>query len=291
MKAVIAVEFKQQKQRIKYNKSICSRSLHTIFGLMRLLHTDGWVKIASTNRARHSMTEKVFYQDSYQKIHRSVVSAVEQGGVVLESTIFYPMGGGQPGDTGTLRAGGTEYRVTDTRYAPDRNAIIHYLDTDDLSPICAGESVELELDWERRHRHMRMHTSMHLMCSLISAQATGGSIGESESRIDFDLQGQTVDKEQLTVAINELISKGLPVSVGSISDDELEQNPGLVRTMSVQPPRGQGKVRTIRIEDTDYQPCGGTHVKNISEIGEVVISKIKSKGKQNKRITLALVSP
>ena len=237
------------------------------------------------------MTEKVFYQDSYQKVHRSVVSAVEQDGVVLASTIFYPMGGGQPGDTGILRVGGSDYRVIDTRYAADRIGIIHYLDVDNFPPIQPGDEVELELDWERRHRHMRMHTSMHLICSLISAQATGGSIGESESRIDFDLQGQTVDKEQLTVAINELIGKGLPVSVGSISDDELEQNPGLVRTMSVQPPRGQGKVRTISIKDIDYQPCGGTHVKSISEIGEVAITKIKSKGKQNKRITLALVSP
>jgi misacylated tRNA(Ala) deacylase len=237
------------------------------------------------------MTEKVFYQDSYQKTHLSTVSSIEDGGVVLASTIFYPMGGGQPGDTGTLRAGGNEYRVTDTRYAADRTGIVHYLQEDDLSGIHPGEEAELELDWTRRHRHMRMHTSMHLMCSLINAQATGGSIGEFESRIDFDLQGQTVDKDQLTAEINVLIRKELPVTVGSITDDELEQNPGLVRTMSVQPPRGQGEVRTIRIEDTDYQPCGGTHVKNIGEIGEVVISKIKSKGKQNKRITMSLVSP
>lgn len=240
---------------------------------------------------QHSMTEKVFYQDSYQKTHRSSVSAVAEGGIVLGSTIFYPMGGGQPGDTGTLRVGGSDYRVTDTRYDTDRVGIIHYLDGAGFSGICRGETVELELDWSRRHRIMRMHTSMHLMCSLISAQATGGSIGETESRIDFDLQGQAVDKDQLTTAINELIRKGLAVIVGSISDDELAQNPGLVRTMSVQPPRGQGRVRTISIEDTDYQPCGGTHVKNISEIGEVVITKIKSKGKQNKRITLALLSP
>jgi len=237
------------------------------------------------------MTEKVFYQDSYQKTHRSTVSAVEDGGVMLASTIFYPMGGGQPGDTGSLKIGGTDYRVIDTRYAPDRIGIVHYLDADDLSGVSPGDAVELELDWERRHRLMRMHTSMHLMCSLISAQATGGSIGESESRLDFDLQGQTVDKHQLTTAINELIGRGLPVSVGSISDDELERNPGLVRTMSVQPPRGQGEVRTISIEDADYQPCGGTHVKNIGEIGEVVITKIKSKGKQNKRITMVLVNP
>jgi len=237
------------------------------------------------------MTEKVFYQDSYQKTHRSTVSALEDGGVVLASTIFYPLGGGQPGDTGLLRIGGVDFQVTDTRYAPDRVGIVHYLEVEDLSGIQPGDHVELELDWARRHRHMRMHTSMHLMCSLISAQATGGSIGETESRLDFDLRGQTVDKEQLTVAMNELIAKSLPVSVGSISDDELEQNPGLVRTMSVQPPRGQGTVRTISIEDIDYQPCGGTHVKNIGEIGEVVITKIKSKGKQNKRITMALVNP
>jgi misacylated tRNA(Ala) deacylase len=237
------------------------------------------------------MTEKVFYQDSYQKTHDSVISDIVDGGVVLESTIFYPLGGGQPGDTGTLSAAGVDYRVTDTRFMPDRQTIVHYLEADDLSALHVGESAELKLDWQRRHRHMRMHTCMHLMCSLISAQATGGSVGETESRIDFDLQGQAVDKEYLTTAVNELISKDLPVTVGSISDEELEQNPGLVRTMSVQPPKGQGKVRTIRIEETDYQPCGGTHVHSTGEIGEVAIIKIKSKGKQNKRITLALMNP
>ena len=237
------------------------------------------------------MTEKVFYQDSYQKTHRSVVSDIVDGGVVLESTIFYPLGGGQPGDAGTLSVAGVDCRVTDTRFAPDRRTIVHYLEADDLSALHVGESVELELDWQRRHRHMRMHTCMHLMCSLISAQATGGSVGETESRIDFDLQGQVVDKEYLTTAVNELIGKDLPVTIGSISDEELEQNPGLVRTMSVQPPKGQGEVRTIRIEGTDYQPCGGTHVLSTGEIGEVAITKIKSKGKQNKRITIALMNP
>jgi len=236
------------------------------------------------------MTEKVFYQDSYQKTHRSVLSAFTEGGVELESTIFYPLGGGQPGDIGILRNASTEYRVTNTCYASDRATIIHYLDTDDLQGLSIGDPLELKIDWERRYRHMRMHTCMHLMCSLIDAQATGGSIGETESRIDFDLQGQTVDKEYLTTAINELICKGLPVSTGIISDDELEKNPGLVRTMSVQPPSGQGEVRTIRIEGVDYQPCGGTHVQNTAEIGEVMITRIKSKGKQNKRITLALLN-
>jgi misacylated tRNA(Ala) deacylase len=237
------------------------------------------------------MTEKVFYQDSYQKTHASVITGIDEAGVVLESTIFYPLGGGQPGDTGILSCAGVDYKIIDTRYAEDRRTIVHYLDADDLSDLHVGESVDLRIDWQRRHRHMRMHTCMHLMCSLISAQATGGSVGETESRLDFDLRGQTIDKDSLTVAVNELISRDLPVTIGSISDEELEQNPGLVRTMSVQPPTGQGEVRTIRIEKTDYQPCGGTHVNSTGEIGEVAITKIKSKGKQNKRITLVLMNP
>ena len=237
------------------------------------------------------MTEKVFYQDSYQKTHQSEVVSVLDDGIVLASTIFYPLGGGQPGDTGILSVDGHDYRVTDTRFAEDRQTIIHKLNTDDTAAFQSGVSVEMTLDWERRHRHMRMHTSMHLMCHLITAQATGGSVGETESRIDFDLQGIAVDKDALTSEMNRLINSHLPVSIGSITDEELEQNPGLVRTMSVQPPKGQGSVRTITILDTDYQPCGGTHVQNTSEIGEVVITKIKNKGKQNKRISIALLNP
>jgi misacylated tRNA(Ala) deacylase len=237
------------------------------------------------------MTEKVFYQDSYQKTHQSEVVALLDDGVELASTIFYPLGGGQPGDSGFLTIDGKNYRVTDTRFADDRQTIIHQLAAEDLSAIEIGASVDMVIDWERRHRHMRMHTSMHLMCHLITAQATGGSIGETESRIDFDLQGQVVDKNDLTVEMNRLIMSHLPVTIGSITDEELELNPGLVRTMSVQPPKGQGRIRTITILDTDYQPCGGTHVQNTSEIGEVIITKMKNKGKQNKRISLALVKP
>lgn len=237
------------------------------------------------------MTEKIFYQDSYLKTHSSRVAGIDDNGVVLESTIFYPLGGGQPGDTGKLIVGGKEYLVTDTRFGEDRVSIVHYLGGEDFSEIRPGDAVELELDWQRRHRHMRMHTSMHLMCHLIPAQATGGSIGESESRIDFDLQGLEVDKEDLTRRINALIEQDLPLTIGSITEQELDESPALVRTMSVQPPRGQGTVRTINIENTDYQPCGGTHVKSTGEIGEVVITKLKNKGKQNKRISLALVNP
>ncbi len=237
------------------------------------------------------MTEKVFYQDSYQKTLNSEVVDVLDNGVVLAATIFYPLGGGQPGDTGRLTINGRDYRVVDTRYAPDRVNIVHFLEDDDPGAIHAGDPVGMEIDWERRHRLMRMHTSMHLVCSLISAQATGGAVGETESRLDFDLQGEVVDKEKLTADLNALVAKAIPVNIGAITDEELDRNPGLVRTMSVQPPRGHGTIRTITIEDTDYQPCGGTHVRNTAEIGELLVTGLKNKGKQNKRISLALVEP
>ena len=238
------------------------------------------------------MTEKVFYQDSYQKTHSSEVIKLRDDGVILASTIFYPLGGGQSGDTGMLTINGRDYPVIDTCYDEDRESIIHFFDeSSDFSDINLGDPVDMAIDWERRHRLMRMHTSMHLVCSLITAQATGGSVGERESRLDFDLQGQVIDKEQLTADLNKLVAKGIPVNIGTISDAELEQNPGLVRTMSVQPPRGQGSVRTISIENIDYQPCGGTHVRNTAEIGELLVTKLKNKGKQNKRISLALVNP
>ncbi len=237
------------------------------------------------------MTEKIFYQDSYQKTLDSEVVDVLDGGVVLAATIFYPLGGGQPGDTGVLAINGRDYRVVDTRYADDRRRIVHALADSDVGDIKPGDAVAMTLDWERRHRLMRMHTSMHLVCALIHAPATGGAVGETESRLDFDLQGQVVDKEQLTADLNALVDRALPVTVGSISDDELERNPELVRTMSVQPPRGQGRVRTITIENADYQPCGGTHVRNTSEIGQLLVRSIKNKGRQNKRINLVLVDP
>ncbi|HEY5739153.1 MAG TPA: alanyl-tRNA editing protein [Gammaproteobacteria bacterium] len=237
------------------------------------------------------MTEKVFYQDSYLKTLQSEVVEIVDNGVILAATIFYPQGGGQPGDRGRLTIGGREYPVSDTRYAEDRLRIVHVIDSADLGEIHAGDPVEMEIDWQRRHRLMRMHTSMHLICSLIDAQATGGAVGETESRIDFDLQGQAIDKEQLTAELNRLVEQALPVSIGAITDEELERNPGLVRTMSVQPPRGQGTVRTITIENTDYQPCGGTHVRNTAEIGKLLVTGLKNKGKQNKRISMALVEP
>jgi misacylated tRNA(Ala) deacylase len=237
------------------------------------------------------MTEKVFYQDSYQKALSSEVVEVIDGGLLLTATIFYPLGGGQPGDHGVMTINGIDYSVVDTRYADDGHNIVHYLESADLSGIKVGDPVDMQIDWERRHRLMRMHTSMHLLCALITAQATGGSVGETASRLDFDLQGEVIDKEQLTIELNALVARALPITIGAITDAELDQNPELVRTMSVQPPRGHGTVRTISIEDTDFQPCGGTHVRNTAEIGELLITGLKNKGKQNKRISMALVTP
>ena len=237
------------------------------------------------------MTKKVFYQDSYQKALSSEVVEVVDDGLLLAATIFYPLGGGQPGDHGVFTINGSDYSVVDTRYADDGHNIVHYLESTDLSGIKVGDLVDMQIDWERRHRLMRMHTSMHLLCSLITAQATGGSVGETASRLDFDLQGQVIDKEQLTIELNALVAKALPITIGAITDAELDQNPELIRTMSVQPPRGHGTVRTISIEDTDFQPCGGTHVCNTAEIGELLLTGLKNKGKQNKRISLALVAP
>ncbi|MFT5505939.1 MAG: misacylated tRNA(Ala) deacylase [Gammaproteobacteria bacterium] len=237
------------------------------------------------------MTVKIFYQDAYQKTHQSQVLEILADGIVLAETVFYPLGGGQPGDTGSLTISGRSYVVSDTRFAEDRIRIVHYLSEEDLSEVSIGDPVQMEIDWIRRHRLMRMHTSMHLVCSLITAQATGGSVGETESRLDFDLQDEVVDKDQLTKALNELVAREISISIGSISDQELDQNPDLVRTMSVQPPKGQGSVRTISIEGTDYQPCGGTHVSNTAEIGELQVGKIKNKGKQNKRLHITLVNP
>lgn len=237
------------------------------------------------------MTHKAFYDDLYARELNSRITATRPGEVETESTIFYPVGGGQPGDSGFLvMADGSRLRILDTRYSADRSRIVHFLEDSEMR-IPEGQEVKLELDWERRHRHMRMHTCLHLMCSVITDPVTGGSVGETQSRLDFDAQSPWPDKETLTIRLNELISRSIPVQVESITDQQLDTNPDLVRTMSVQPPRGSGTIRMIRVEGVDYQPCGGTHVANTGEIGEVVISKIKSKGKQNKRVTVELTAP
>lgn len=236
------------------------------------------------------MTDAVFQRDSYLQELQAVVTAVDGDTVELDQTIFYAEGGGQPGDTGTMTGpDGIDIKVIDTRKSATPGAISHQLESP-VHGLQVGDEVRLTIDWDRRYRLMRMHTSMHLLGSLVPVPVTGGKVGEEKSRLDFNLGDHQLDKEDLTVRMNALIQAGHEIELGSIAEAELDENPGLVRTMSVQPPRGVGDIRMIRVSDVDYQPCGGTHVKNTSEIGPVRISKIENKGKQNRRVHLVLDS-
>lgn len=235
------------------------------------------------------MTEELFREDSYLKSCEATVTAVGETGIVLDRTVFYPTGGGQPGDTGTLtRSDGTAVPITDTRKA--EGGIAH-VPAAGAPTLAVGDRVTATLDWDRRYRHMRVHTALHVMCSQVTGGVTGGQIGDGKGRLDFDLLPENVpDKDALTEHLNGIIATDHAVTISWITDAELQANPDLVRTMSVKPPMGAGRVRMIRIGDTvDYQPCGGTHLKSLGEIGRVAITKIENKGKQNRRINLALV--
>jgi misacylated tRNA(Ala) deacylase len=231
---------------------------------------------------------QVFYEDSYIAELTATITAVNGDWVELDQTIFYPLGGGQPGDTGVLVApDGTSHKVIDTRKSESPGQIRHQLDSD-THGLEIGDTVQTTIDWERRFKHMRMHTSMHLLGSLIPVPVTGGSVGAEKSRLDFDLGEHQIDKEDLTVRLRELVAGAHALEFGTITEAELDERPELVRTMSVQPPRGAGDIRTVRIADVDYQPCGGTHVNNTSEIGNVRVSKIENKGRRNRRVHLVL---
>jgi misacylated tRNA(Ala) deacylase len=230
------------------------------------------------------MTETVFYQDSYATRCNARVTATGDGTVTLDRTVFYPLGGGQPGDTGKLLFGdGLEIAVLDTRN--DGGNIVHYVEGDTPSPR-VDESVVAEIDWNRRYRHMRMHTCLHLLCSLVDAPVTGGSIAADKARLDFDLPESTLDKLALTASLNELVDANHSIGIEWISDEQLQQQTELVRTMSVKPPMGHGRVRLINIAGVDLQPCGGTHLNSTGEIGAVRVRKIEKKGKLNRRVIL-----
>ncbi len=230
------------------------------------------------------MTEQLFTDDAYARSCESRVAAHIEGGVVLESTVFYPLGGGQPGDTGVMKAaGGAELRIANT--IKNQDQIVHVLEDGATMPDM-GSLVTVELDWDRRYAHMRMHTCLHLLCSLIDGGVTGGSIGAEKSRLDFDLQDTALDKEQITADLNKLIEADHSLTSDWISDDDMASRPELVRTMSVKPPVGKGRVRLINVDGVDLQPCGGTHVRSTSEIGRVKIGKIENKGKHNRRVNV-----
>ena len=235
------------------------------------------------------MTEEIFRDDAYAKSCTANVLEVDGRGVILDRTVFYAEGGGQPGDTGTIiAADGSSVQVVGTYQDRCGRGILHVL-AEGENPPGAGTEVTAEIDWDRRYKHMRMHSCLHLLCSLVDGGVTGGSISVKKSRLDFDLKDVTLDKEELTTELNILVEENHALSATWISEEEMEAQQDLVRTMSVKPPTGTGKVRLMHVEGVDLQPCGGTHVKASGEIGEVRVSKIENKGKHNRRVNIVLV--
>ena len=237
------------------------------------------------------MTQMTFRADPYAREDDALVLDVdEQGGVVLDRTIFYPQGGGQPGDTGRLVWDGGAADVQNTTKG-EGDRIVLSLAQDGRRPT-AGAKVRQALDWERRHRHMRIHTALHLLSVVVPLPVTGGSIGAEKGRLDFDMAEAPSDKQALETRLNALVEADLPVTEEWITDDELHANPGLVKTMAVMPPTGQGRVRLIRIgaseAQVDLQPCGGTHVARTGEIGLLRLGKVEKKGARNRRMNLHL---
>ena len=233
------------------------------------------------------MTELLFRDDGYLRSCNARVTEADLRGVRLDRTVFYPMGGGQPGDAGALRlASGQSITIIDTVKGPLPDEVIHVPLPSSSLPE-PGAEVLAEIDWDRRHRLMRMHTCLHLLCSIVPGAVTGGQISDGRGRLDFDVPGSSLDKEEIASRLNALIAEGHPVGPRWITDEELAAKPELVRTMSVKPPSGMGRVRLMEIAGVDLQPCGGTHVRSTAEIGPVVVTKIESKGKQNRRVILA----
>ena len=232
-----------------------------------------------------SATVLLFQQDAYLRSCTATVIESGEPGVVLDRTVFYPLGGGQPGDTGVLRAAdGREWRVTDARKG-EGGRVLHLVEPS-TSPPAPGTTVEAHIDWERRHAHMRMHTCLHLLGSVLRFGVTGGQITADKGRLDFDTQ-EEIDRDAVTAAVNELVVANHAVRTLWITDDELDRQPELVRTLSVQPPRGAGRIRLLDIAGVDLQPCGGTHLAATGEIGQVAVTKIENKGRRNKRVYVA----
>lgn len=235
-------------------------------------------------------TEALFRHDPYLKSSEATVLGVNpRGGVLLDRTIFYPTGGGQPGDHGLIRfADGRELQIATTVKGDAPDEIVH-VPAEPVGLPEGGEHVTIELDWDRRYRHMRIHTALHLLSVVLPYPVTGGQIAEDYGRLDFASADAKFDKDELTAKLQALVDQDHAVSAEWISDAELDAKPELVKTMAVKPPRGSGQVRLVRIGDIDLQPCGGTHVASTSEIGKVAITEIKSKGAQNRRVRVVLL--
>ncbi len=238
-------------------------------------------------RLSKRMTELLFRDDGYLRSCGAHVVGVDARGVRLDRTVFYPTGGGQPGDSGVLRlASGETIAIVDTVKGDTSDEVIHVLAGGATSPE-PGADLTVEIDWERRHRLMRMHTCLHLLCAVVPGAVTGGQVADGRGRLDFDVPGSSLDKQAIAAGLNELIVAAHPVMPRWITDDELAAQPDLVRTMSVKPPTGSGRVRLMDIFGVDLQPCGGTHVGNTVEIGPIAVTKIENKGRQNRRIIIA----
>jgi misacylated tRNA(Ala) deacylase len=255
------------------------------------------------------MTQDIFRADAYLTECSATVSAITSQGIVLDRTVFYPLGGGQAGDAGVLvLADGTEIEIVDTRkgkaedgsfnddicHLPAPGVLSRLLEQAQPAGVrlVVGDVVTARIDWARRHRLMRFHTTTHLLCHLVPQLVNGCSITPDYARLDFNMT-DPLDKELLSAGIARLVAAAHPIAVGSITDDELDANPALVKSMSVQPPRGSGKIRTIRIGTTeliDFQPCGGTHVANTAEIGSVVVTKIEKKSATTRRVVLGFAA-
>jgi misacylated tRNA(Ala) deacylase len=233
-------------------------------------------------------TELLFRDDAYLKSAAARVTAVNERGVELDRTIFYPLGGGQPGDSGVLvRENGERIAIADTRKGETPGSVLHVFAAGASHPE-PGESLLMEIDWARRYPLMRLHTALHLMSCVVIAPVSGGNIAPDKARLDFDIDMTLLDADRITRETNALIASGVATETIWITDDELAAQPDLVKTMSVQPPRGAGRVRLLKIPGIDLQPCGGTHVGNIAEIGGIRVTRIRNEGKHNKRVEIVL---
>ena len=235
-------------------------------------------------------TELLFRDDAYLKSAAAQVIQVHERGIELDRTIFYPLGGGQPGDSGLfIRENGERIAIADTRKGEAPGSILH-LPAPGVSRPEPGERLTLELDWQRRYALMRLHTALHLLSCVVVAPVSGGNISTDKARLDFDIDMGLLDAERITRETNALIASGTATETVWITDEELDAQPELVKTMSVQPPRGVGRVRLLRIPGIDLQPCGGTHVRNIAEIGGIRVTRIRNEGKRNKRVEIVLAA-
>ncbi|MBT3659146.1 MAG: alanyl-tRNA editing protein [Rhodospirillaceae bacterium] len=234
------------------------------------------------------MTEEVFRNDAYVKSCEATVVSIDDAGIELDRTVFYFNSGGQPGDIGTLStADGRVVEITDARMDRDSGRHLH-IPQDGAPVLAVGDAVTAVIDWDRRHRLMRMHSALHLLCAVVDGGVTGGQIGADKSRLDFDLPDTALDKEHIHAELNRLVEEDHPMGARWITDDEMAANADLVRTMSVKPPSGLGRVRLMEIDGVDLQPCGGTHVARTGEIGPLRVGKIENKGKHNRRINVHL---